>query len=78
MKQQAGTFKEKAFLIGKVDHLRISSPGTKDAPSLAETSAYEICEERPRNRNQKWSSLGASESALSSPREPKTVHFHKQ
>lgn len=42
MKQQAGTFEEKAFFRGKVDHLRISSLGTKGAPSLAETSAYEI------------------------------------
>lgn len=42
MKQQAATFEEKAFLRGKADQLRISSLGTEDAPSLAETSAYEI------------------------------------
>lgn len=78
MKQQAGTFEEKAFFRGKVDHLRISSLGTKGAPSLAETSAYEIYQESPPNKNQNWNNLGASESAVSSPGELKTVHFRRQ
>lgn len=75
MKEQAGTFEEKAFLRGKVDDLRISSFGTKDAPSLAETSAYEICQERPTNKNQNCNHLGPSKTSLSSVREPKAVHF---
>lgn len=63
MQQQAGTFEENTFLRGKAEYLRISPLGTKDAPSLAETSAYDICQKRLKNKKQDWNNQGASKSA---------------